>query len=299
MRFIVTGGAGFIGSNIVRALSDGGHEVTVVDNFHTGSDENLSRVNGVDVIRCPSGSIPSDAVQGADGIFHLGMPSSSPMYAADSGLCQRTVDEFRKILDWARLSEAKLVFASTSSLYGMNRPPHREDMDVQPIEGYTESRLMIERLADEYHRIHDVSAVGLRLFSVYGPNEKAKGMYANVLSQFLWSMQKGEAPVIYGDGTQTRDFVFVEDVARAFTTSMSGDVDSGIFNVGTGVPTSMNDVVGLINDTLGTEIEPEHVRNPIPNYVMHTQSDCGKAESVLGFSAKCGIEDGIKRIIGP
>ncbi len=297
MRIVVTGGAGFIGSNLVRELTSEGHDLVVIDNLHTGTPGNLSGLGKVKVIKADSGSINELEMPEAEVIFHFGMPSSSPMYAADRNLSGRTAEEFRIILEYAMLHDSRVVFASTSSLYGRCRPPHSEDMDVVPMEGYTQSRFSMERLAREYHEKHDVSAVGLRLFSVYGPNEKAKGKYANVLSQFLWSMQKGERPIVYGDGTQTRDFVFVKDVVRAFMLAMDSSIRTGVFNVGTGKATTMNAVVQAINTAIGNDIEPLHVGNPVRNYVMHTQADCSRSMEVLGFEAEYTLERGIEKIL--
>lgn len=297
MTFTVTGGAGFIGSNLIRELLSGGHEACVVDNLHTGSMGNLAGLPRVKVFRAHSGDIGSLPLPETDTIFHFGMPSSSPMYNKDPTLADKTAAEFGKVLEYARAKDCRLVFASTSSLYGGLPTPQHEDMDVKPFDGYTESRAAMERLAAEHSRRHGLRCIGLRFFSVYGPGEKAKGTYANVLSQFLWSMLEGRRPVIYGDGTQTRDFVFVKDVTRACTLAMESSVKCGIFNVGTGVQTSMNGAVAALNSAMGKNVKPMYVKNPVKNYVCRTQADCRKAVEALGFRAHYTVGRGIKELL--
>ncbi len=296
MHIVVTGGAGFIGSNLVRALASRGHKVYVVDSLHTGKEDILGGMEGVRLFRADSGSLGDLPLPFIDCIFHFGMPSSSPMYLKDTGLEKATADEFRSLLEYARTGDSGVVFASTSSLYAGLDGPQREVMPVTPVDGYTRSRFAMEKLADEYSGKHGLCCTGLRLFSVYGPGEEAKGKYANVVSQFLWDMRKGKRPVLYGDGTQTRDFVYVKDVVSACLKAMKYG-GSGIFNVGTGRPTSMNDAVDVINRVLGTDMKPLYVENPIKHYVYHTHADCRKAAEVLGFRARYDLEQGISDLL--
>lgn len=297
MNVLVTGGAGFIGSNLVSALIKE-HDVTVLDNFHTGSADNLADVkNEIDVIDDSCGNIGSRLSNSAiDVIFHLGIPSSSPMYKENPLLVGSAINDVISILEFARNSDAKVVFASSSSLYNGLPTPNKEDMTVRVTDYYTEARLCIERIAELYRVLYDIGSVGLRFFSVYGPNERAKGIYANIVSQFLWEMQEGKTPVIYGDGEQTRDFTFVRDVVQACTLAMEKDV-SGIFNVGTGSSHSFNDVVAILNSELGTDIEPKYIENPIKNYVDHTLADITNSKSVLGYHPEYLLEEGIRELI--
>lgn len=294
MRIIVTGGAGFIGSTLVKRLVADGNKVTVLDNFTTGNMDNLSPVlDNVSVIDAVSSSI--GRLGPCDVIFHLGIPSSSPMYVEDPALIGKSVSDMVQVLEFAARREAKLVFASSSSLYNGNPLPNNESMPVHVTDYYTETRFYIERLSELYDELYNFDSVGLRFFSVYGPNERAKGRYANIVSQFLWSMQGGNSPVIYGDGKQTRDFTFVDDVVSACALAMQEGV-SGIFNVGTGKRNSFNDVVGFINAELGTSIDPTYIDNPIKNYVDHTLADNRQAVGVLGFDAKISLEQGIHKL---
>ena len=294
MRIIVTGGAGFIGSNLVKRLVDDNHRVTVIDNFSTGNMDNLSSVlDNVSIIDAPSFSI--GRLGQCDVIFHLGIPSSSPMYVGQPELVGRSVSDMVQVLEFANRREAKLVFASSSSLYNGNPMPNTESMPVHVTDYYTETRFYIERLSVLYSELRNVDSVGLRFFSVYGQNERAKGRYANIVSQFLWSMQDGKSPVIYGDGTQTRDFTFVDDVVEACVLAMQEDV-SGIFNVGTGIRNSFNDVIDILNLELATSIIPTYIKNPIQNYVDHTLAYTGRASATLGFDAKTPLEYGVHKL---
>ncbi len=297
MKILVTGGAGFIGSNLAPVLVKE-HDVTVLDNFHTGSAGNLDDVkNEIAIIDDSSGNIGEQLSNSdLDVIFHLGIPSSSPMYKENPMLVGSAINDAISVFEFAKKTGAKVVFASSSSLYNGLPTPNLEDMDVMVTDYYTEARLGIERVAELYHKLYGISIVGLRFFSVYGPNERAKGIYANIVSQFLWEMQDGRIPVIYGDGEQTRDFVFVSDVVRACILAMENDV-SGVFNVGTGVSHSFNDVVVALNGVLGTDIEPRYIDNPMKNYVAHTLADLTKVKDALGFSSEYSLEEGIREIV--
>lgn len=294
MRIIVTGGAGFIGSTLVKRLVGFGNKVTVLDNFTTGNMDNLSPVlDKVSIVDVVASSI--NRLGPCDVIFHLGIPSSSPMYVEDPSLVGRSVSDMVQVLEFAKRRGSKLVFASSSSLYNGNPLPNTESMPVHVTDYYTETRFYIERLAELYAKLHNIASVGLRFFSVYGPNERAKGKYANIVSQFLWSMQAGNSPVIYGDGKQTRDFTFVDDVINACALAMQDGV-TGIFNVGTGKRNSFNDVVDLLNAELGTSIDPTYIDNPIKNYVDHTLADTREASGILGFDAEVTLEQGMHKL---
>jgi len=294
MRALVTGGAGFIGSNLVEALVDS-CDVTVLDNFHTGSMINLEGVGrGIEVVK---GSCNDCLTLGLkpDLIYHLGIPSSSPMYKKDPMLVGEAINGTVAIMELARQSGCeKVVFASSSSLYNGVPAPHREDAVIPVADYYTEARLAIERVAELYYNLYGIKYAGMRFFSVYGPHEEAKKQYANMVTQFLWDMRDGKAPVIFGDGTQTRDFTYVRDVVDALI--LASKKGTGIFNVGTGKSHSFNYVVDLLNEKLGKDLKPEYRENPIKNYVMHTLADTTRMKA-LGFEAKCSLEEGIERII--
>lgn len=296
MSILVTGGAGFIGSNLVEDLLASGEEVTVLDNMHTGSMENLQGLKGSlrTVLASCTGAASLDISPKA--IYHLGIPSSSPMYKREPLLVGEAINGTIAIFELAKRSGAKVVFASSSSLYNGLKPPHREDMGILVTDYYTEARLAIERIAELYYHLFDVPSVGLRFFSVYGPKEKAKKQYANMISQFMWDMMAETAPVIYGDGSQTRDFIYVKDIVAALEAAMRSDYQ-GILNAGTGTAYSFNQVIDILNDRLGSEIRPKYMDNPIKNYVKDTLADTSKTENVLGFKAKYSLKEGINSLV--
>lgn len=301
MSILVTGGAGFIGSNLVEDLLASGKKVTVLDNLDTGSTSNLKNPSGdLEVIEGNCAYVSRLNLK-PEAIYHLGIPSSSPMYKRNFFLVGEAINGFIAVFELARCAKCRVVYASSSSLYSGLTPPHSEDMSIQVTDYYNEARLAIERVAELYKRLFGVSSAGMRFFSVYGPKEKAKKQYANIVSQFLWEMMKGKSPVIYGDGTQTRDFTYVKDVVRAMILAMDSDCH-GILNVGTGTAYSFNEVVDLIseeriNEGIGSEIKPRYVDNPIKNYVSRTLADMSKTKEILGFEARYTLNDGIRNLI--
>jgi UDP-glucose 4-epimerase len=294
VRYVVTGGAGFIGSHLAEELLRRGHEVIVIDDLTLGRRENVPK--GVKLLECDSGSLDISTFK-CDGVFHLGMPSSSPMYRKNRYLVAKTIHEAIEVFEYCRRHNTKIVFASTSSLYNGNPTPFHEGMPIHVTDYYTETRYFIERIAKLYHDFFGVKAIGLRLFSVYGPREEHKGEYANVVTQMIWSALRGTPFTVYGDGTQSRDFIYVEDVVRAFIMAMESDIEYDIFNVGFGKAYSFNEVAKMVSDALGKEIRIIYKPNPIKNYVFHTLADTTKAEKVLGFKAQISLKEGIERII--
>ncbi len=293
---VVTGGAGFIGSNLVaRLVKD--NRVYVIDNMHTGSEENLAefkKLQNLKLIKMDVEDINQLAVD-ADYVFHLAFPSASPMYREDPKRVGHAILGTINVLEYAKRTGAHVVYASTSSIYNGMKPPHTEGMMPLVTDYYTEARIAVERLFELYNLLHGVNSVGLRFFSVYGPREKAKGKYANLVTQFLWGMKENKRPVIYGDGEQRRDFVYVEDVVDAMIQA-SGTKGCEVFNVGTGRNYSLNELVEKLNARLGKNIKAEYIKMPVSNYVMETLADTKKAETKHGFKTRYSLDDGIKKI---
>lgn len=296
MKILVTGGLGFIGSNICERLVNDEHEVVALDNMHTGREENVDSIKGkIRIVKKSSGEIAS-LNEKFDAILHQGVYSSSPMYKENPHLTAKVIDEWISILEFAKKNPCRLVWASSSSVYNGHAPLHREGMDIKITDFYTEGRYAMERIAKLYSDFYGVHSVGLRYFSVYGPHEKSKGKYANLVTQFLWDIKAGRAPVILGDGKQSRDFVFVADVVEANMRALNFK-ETGIFNVGTGKTTPLNEVVSLLNEKLGKSVKPKYEENRIKNYVAVTQADTKKAEEMLGFRAKTHLEQGVEKLI--
>lgn len=231
-------------------------------------------------------------------IFHQGVYSSSPMYREDPGLVADAVAGGVAVLELAKRHGAKVVLASTSSIYNGLPLPWREDMQPIPFDFYTEARLSVERVAAVYSRLYMVPVVVLRYFSIYGPREEFKGQYANVLTQMIWAGLKGGEFVIFGDGTQTRDLVYVGDVVEANLKAVEflegNESQFEIFNVGSGRATSFNEMAELVR-SLGLDLRIRYVENPIKNYVYHTLADTRKAEELLKFKAGISLEEGARR----
>jgi len=300
VKALVTGGAGFIGSNLVDLLLERGLEVVVLDDLSFGVPRNVSEdaelvdgsVTDLELLT----KLSSDV----DLVFHLAAKSSVLMVEEDPIRGEEVnVGGFLKVLHAARESGVnRVVYASTSSMYSAIKPPHREDVIVVPRTFYEQNFFSREQLARIYSDTFGLETVGMRFFSVYGPKERHKGRYANLVSQFIWAMMRGERPIIYGDGSQTRDFVHVRDVCRALYLAGTVDGVSGeIFNVCTGKNTSLNELVGIISKTLGVDIKPRYVENPIKRYVQHTLGDPTKAREILGFQAEIDLTTGVRMLV--
>lgn len=293
MRYLVIGGAGFIGSNLVGRLLSGGSEVKVVDSLTTGSIRNLC---GVVPFVVPDSEVLSLSIP-VDGIFWVAGPSSSPMYKENTRLVGRAIEGFCATLEYAKRYGARVVYASSSSVYNGNPIPWVEDMPIYITDFYTEVRLAMERLSKLYYDLYGVESVGLRLFAAYGRNEEAKGKYANLITQAMWTLWAGKKFVIYGDGSQTRDFTFADDIVQAFVLAMESGITNNVVNVGTGASYTLNDVLGLIERLSSKKLDREYVPNPISNYVQDTLANTAKAHNMLRFVAKYKLEDGIRILL--
>jgi UDP-glucose 4-epimerase len=295
MRILVTGGAGFIGSNLVESLYKD-HEIVVIDNLNSGSTSNLEN-SDITFIGNSVNNILEYDVPDIDIIYHLGIPSSSPMYKEKPILVGNAINGAISIFEFAKRENVKkIIYASSSSLYSGLEPPHIENMTINVTDYYTEARLGIERIAKLYNKLYGIKSVGLRFFSVYGPHEEAKGKYANIITQFLWKMQRGEPPEIYGNGLQSRDFIFVKDIVQACTLMLKNDVSYEILNVGTGKSYSFNTIVSMLNYKLNTDIKPNHIPMPMSNYVDKTMADLTKIKK-FGYEPRYSLSQGIDELI--
>ena len=296
-RVLVTGGAGFVGSNVANHLA-ADNEVLVVDDCSLGTPANLDSA-----VECRDRSVLAEGLPtDVDVVFHLAALSS---YAMHEGEPQRgarvNVEGFVNVVEQARRDGCEtIVYASTSSIYGTRTERTPEDVPVSVDTGYEASKLARERYAEYFSNHYGLSLAGLRLFSVYqgyGGAEAHKGEYANVVAQFADAIANGDPPVLYGDGTQTRDFTHVSDVVSAVVRAAEHGLE-GVYNVGTGRSYSFNTVVELLNDELGTDVAPEYVENPIPEsvYVHDTRADFSKLCAATGWEPEVAFEDGIERV---
>jgi len=296
-RILVTGGAGFIGSNLANNLAEQ-NDVTVVDDCYLGTPENLSD----DVEFVKASVLDDDLPTDVDVVFHLAALSSYAMHEDDPTAGARVnVEGFVNVVEQARQDGCEtVVYASTSSIYGSRTEPSPEDMNVGVNTGYEASKLARERYGEYFSNHYDMSMAGMRFFSVYqgyGGAEEHKGEYANVIAQFADDIANGESPVLYGDGTQTRDFTHVSDIVRGLEQTATNELD-GIYNLGTGEAYDFNTVVEMINDELGTDVEPEYVENPIPEsvYVHDTCADASRISEETGWGPQIDFEEGIRRV---
>jgi len=296
-RVLVTGGAGFIGSNLANSLAVD-NDVIVVDNCYLGTPDNL--VEAVDFRK--QSVVGTDLPTDVDVVFHLAALSSYAMHEDDPQQGARVnVEGFVNTVEQARDDGCDtVVYATTSSIYGSRTEPSPEDMPVAVNTGYEASKLARERYAEYFSNHYDMTMAGLRYFSVYqgyGGAEEHKGEYANVIAQFADDIASGESPKLYGDGEQTRDFTHVEDIVRGTILAAEHELD-GVYNVGTGERYSFNTVVQMLNDELGTDIDPEYVENPIPEsvYVHDTCADATKLREATGWEPETDFEDGIEHV---
>lgn len=299
MRVLVTGGAGFIGSNITEKISED-HDVIVLDDLYLGSKKNVDDY-GVEFVNgsVMDGELVNKVCKQCDYVFHNAAMSSSPMFKEQPELgMEVNVLGFMNVMKAALDNGVKkVIYASTSSMYNGNPLPFSENQPITAKTFYEASFRTREIVAQTYYYENNLSSIGLRYFSVYGPKELHKGQYANNISQFLWDMMEGKSPLIYGDGTQRRDFTFVHDVVSANLLAMTSNIDFGIFNVGTGIGTSFNELVALINKILCTSIEPKYIENPLKNYVHDTIADLSLIAKSLGYRPQWSLEKGIRFLV--
>lgn len=297
-KIIVTGGAGFIGSNLVDRLAKE-NEVLVIDNMHTGSEENLSDIlasGKATLIRGDSKDIEKSGFR-ADYVFHIGIYSASPMYRNNPHLISEVVDGMISVLEYAKSHGSKVVFASTSSIYNGIEPPHREDCIPGVTDYYTEARIAAERVSELYCKLSDLSVSAIRFFSVYGWHEEAKKDYANLVTQFMWALQNGEQPIIYGDGKQRRDFIFVDDIVEILIRS-SQLTGFNVINAGTGKNYDLNEMLEILNKYMEKNIRAKYIEMPVKNYVMETLADTSRLKDVLKYEAKVSLDEGIRKLLG-
>jgi UDP-glucose 4-epimerase len=238
-----------------------------------------------------------------DVIVHFAGTSSAPMFHENLGKAYaNSILSYLTVLEFAAACGAtKVLYASTSSLYGNTPPPLVENCPPQATNHYAVTKIALEHISACFHRTHpQMDIVGFRFMSVFGPHEEHKGIYANLISQFLWAMKRGESPIVYGDGKQSRDFTSVHDVVQGITLAMESKKPLGcdVFNIGRGESITLLELIALLNGILGTSIAPKHIENPVTEgYIRTQQADIGKIQKTLGYRPAVTMEQGIREMV--
>jgi UDP-glucose 4-epimerase len=303
--YLVTGGAGFIGSNIVKSLLQREQRVLVLDNFSTGKRENLFEFKGNPNFELIEGDLRSfhtvrTAVKGIDYILHQGALPSVPRSVHDP-LTTNDVN----ILGTLNILEAakefgvkRVIYASSSSIYGDNETlPKKEDMPVNPLSPYALSKYTGERYCQIFTKIYGLETVCLRYFNVFGPNQDPTSQYSAVIPKFIRSMSEGKQPLIYGDGTQSRDFTHVSNIIAANLFACTSEGVSGeVFNIACGERFNLLQLVDTLNRILDTSIEPVFEEER-PGDVKHSFADISRAEEKLRYKVATRFEEGLRDLV--
>jgi UDP-glucose 4-epimerase len=303
MQYLVTGGAGFIGSHIAEELLAAGHQVRVFDNLSSGYEKNLA---GLDVefvrgdVRDP-GALNS-AAAGVDGIFHqaalVSVPESVEKPVENHDV---NVTGTLNVLLAAREARVRRVLlASSAAVYGdAPQLPKREDMLPRPASPYALAKTAGEHYLRVFAGLYGLETVSLRYFNVFGPRQDPGSMYSGVISKFVDVITAGGTPTVFGDGGQTRDFVYVKDVVRANLLAMEGERVGGgeAFNVGTGRQTSLLELLAALAAILGREAPPEFSA-PRAGDIRHSAADISRAREVLGYDPQATLEQGLRALAG-
>ena len=298
MKILVTGGAGFIGSHIVEYLVGRGDDVTILDNLHSGKMQNLSKINNN--VNFVNGNIKDYKLlerlaKDSDGVFHqaalVSVPQSFKMQAEYFDVNTKGTENVLKL---AKEYGFKVVYASSSSVYGNQEQTSIKESDNRnPTNPYAETKLKAELLAEKYSEM-GVGVIGLRYFNVYGRRQSKE--YAGVIKLFLERIQQNNAPKINGDGLQTRDFVYVEDVVKANILAMDSNVKHQFFNVGMGYSISILDLANMIIDASGLSLRPIH-DSQLPGDIRDSQADLELINKLLKWKPVTKLEDWLIEVI--
>jgi len=301
LKFLVTGGAGFIGSNIVEELLKRGFSVRVLDNFSTGKRENLKEFNSD--IELLEGDIRSyhivrQAVSGVEVILHQAALPSVPRSINDPITTNEVnVMGTLNILDAAKEAGVKrIVYASSSSVYGDNPVlPKKEDMLPNPLSPYAVAKLAGEKYCQVFSKLYDIETVILRYFNVFGPRQDPHSQYSAVIPKFIKLMNNNQRPTIYGDGTQSRDFTYVANVVEGNILAATKDIESGlVMNCACHGQVTLNELVKQINNLLNKNIESIYA-NKRPGDIKHSFADISYIKEQLNYSPSISFEDGLNK----
>ncbi len=304
-KYLVTGIAGFIGSNLARTLLARGEEVRGIDNFSTGKRENLVEImEGVDFCECDLLDLDAmrRACQGVDFVLHQAAVASVPRSITDPLGCNRSnVDGTLNLLLAARDAKVKrVVYAASSSAYGDTPTlPKREDMVSNPISPYAVAKLAGELYMQSFYRVYGLETVCLRYFNIFGPRQDPSSPYSGVLARFITFMLRGQQPTIFGDGEQSRDFTYIDNAVAAnllACTAPAAQVAGSVFNIATGHQASLNRTLTLLRPITGyqgpVQYGPERAGD-----IKHSFADISLAQRQLGYQPNVSFEEGLKRTV--
>ena len=293
MRILVTGGTGFIGSNLVLRLAAEGHEVVPLDDFSSANWANLKDFRS-DVLTCDLSTdirVLHDQ-HPFDVIFHQASITDTTVLDQRK-MMQNNVEGFRNVLTLAASWHSRVIWASSCSVYGQGPVPMKESQPPGPLNVYAFSKMVMESLATKCQPRLKWPIIGLRYSNVYGPREAHKGRFASMVYQLAKQMRAGARPRIFSHGQQKRDFVYIDDVIQANLKAMSAKT-GGVFNVGYGNAFSFNELVAQLNRVLKTDLPPEYFQNPYTFTQDWTQTDLTEAMRVLGYAPQFDLERGIE-----
>jgi UDP-glucose 4-epimerase len=300
--YLVTGGAGFIGSHLAEELLRRGQRVRVVDSLITGKRRNLEPLDGVEFVEgdLADPSVAAATVKGIDYVLHQAAIPSVPRSVLDPVTSNRAnIDASLNVLVAARdAGVRRVVYAGSSSAYG-NTPtlPKREDMPPNPLSPYALQKLVAEQYCQMFTRLYNLETVTIRYFNVFGPRQDPGSPYSGVISLFSTSLLEGRQPVIYGDGEQTRDFTYVANVVDAVLRACEAANAAGeVINVATGSRISLNQLLQTMNRIVGTSIEAIY-KEPREGDVRDSQADISKAQRLLGYTPFVDLEAGLRRTL--
>ena len=300
--YLVTGGAGFIGSHLSEELLRRGHQVRVADSFITGKRGNLAHLRGVELIEgdLADAEVAARAVAGMDYVLHQAAIPSVPRSVQDPATSNRAnITASLNVLVAARDAGVKrLVYAGSSSAYG-NTPalPKREDMPTHPLSPYALQKLVAEQYCQMFTDLYGLETVTIRYFNVFGPRQDPGSPYSGVISLFSTALLEGRQPVIYGDGGQTRDFTYIANVVDGVLRACQAPKAVGeVINVATGGRISLNQLLDVMKKVVGSDVQPIYEESRAGD-VRDSQADISKAEALLGYKTTVGLEEGLKRTI--
>src|SRR5688572_28844640 len=301
-HYLVTGGAGFIGSHLVEELARRGEHVRVVDNLITGKRQNIAHIPNLDFLHGDLAdlAVARQAVDGVDYVLHQAAIPSVPRSVEDPVTSNRAnIDASLNLLVAARDAKVKrVVYAGSSSAYG-NTPtlPKVETMPTAPLSPYALQKLVVEQYCQMFTALYGLQTVTTRYFNVFGPRQDPSSPYSGVISVFISALLDGRQPTIYGDGEQTRDFTYVANVVDGVLRACHAPKASGeVINVATAGRISLNDLFRTLRDLTGATVEPIY-DDPRAGDVRDSQADIGKARQLLGYEPLVGLADGLQKTV--